>query len=143
VVLRLSQLVIIEGDGLDPAHKVLFGDKRVPFKVNSAGNIEAEVSRGWGARIKCRQPAAKGAVITMTSADKVKGLVDQATEKAEPLVDKVLEKAELLAEEANEKAESLVEKVKEKAEPLLEKIKEKAEPLVEKGSDSSGKENAS
>jgi hypothetical protein len=33
-----GRLVIVQGDGLDAAHKLLFGDKPVPFKINSAGN---------------------------------------------------------------------------------------------------------
>ena len=44
-----GQLVITQGDGLDAAHKLLFGGKPVPFKVNSAGNLETEISRGSGA----------------------------------------------------------------------------------------------
>jgi vacuolar-type H+-ATPase subunit E/Vma4 len=38
----------------------------------------------------------------MTSADKIKNLVDQAIEEAEPLVDKVMEKAEPLVEKARD-----------------------------------------
>jgi IPT/TIG domain len=43
-----GQPVIIQGDGLDAAEKVLFGDESVPFKVNSTGSIEANVPSGSG-----------------------------------------------------------------------------------------------
>ncbi len=43
-----GQPVIIQGDGLDAAEKLLFGDESVPFKVNSTGSIEATVPNGSG-----------------------------------------------------------------------------------------------
>jgi hypothetical protein len=43
-----GQLVIIQGDGLDATHKLLFGSEPVPFKINSAGSVEAEVPHGSG-----------------------------------------------------------------------------------------------
>ncbi|MDQ3763556.1 MAG: IPT/TIG domain-containing protein [Actinomycetota bacterium] len=43
-----GQPVIIQGDGLDAAHKLLFGDESVPFKVNSTGSIEANVPSASG-----------------------------------------------------------------------------------------------
>jgi uncharacterized protein YjbJ (UPF0337 family) len=76
------------------------------------------------ARIGNPRSEAKGAANTMTSADKIKRLVDQTIEEAEPLVDKVIEKTESLVGEAEETAESLVEKAKEKAEPLIDKAKD-------------------
>jgi hypothetical protein len=38
--------VLIKGDGLDAADKLLFGDEQVPFKVGSTGSIEADVPSG-------------------------------------------------------------------------------------------------
>ena len=38
--------VIIKGDGLDAADKLLFGDESVPFKVTKTGSIEANVPSG-------------------------------------------------------------------------------------------------
>ena len=43
-----GQLVLIQGEGLDGAQKLLFGDESVPFKVNSTGGIETEVPHGSG-----------------------------------------------------------------------------------------------
>jgi uncharacterized protein YfaP (DUF2135 family) len=43
-----GQPVIIQGEGLDAAEKLLFGDESVPFKVNSTGSIEATVPHGSG-----------------------------------------------------------------------------------------------
>ena len=43
-----GQLVIIQGEGLDGAQKLLFGNESVPFKVNSTGSIETEVPHGSG-----------------------------------------------------------------------------------------------
>ena len=43
-----GQPVIIQGDGLDAADKLLFGDESVPFKVNSTGSIETTVPDGSG-----------------------------------------------------------------------------------------------
>ncbi|MFZ0876977.1 MAG: IPT/TIG domain-containing protein [Pseudonocardiaceae bacterium] len=40
--------VIIKGDGLDAADKLLFGDESVPFKVTKTGSIEANVPSGSG-----------------------------------------------------------------------------------------------
>jgi hypothetical protein len=40
--------VLIKGDGLDAADKLLFGDEPVPFKVNNTGSLEANVPRGSG-----------------------------------------------------------------------------------------------
>lgn len=40
--------VIIKGDGLDAADKLLFGDESVPFKVTRTGSIEANVPSGSG-----------------------------------------------------------------------------------------------
>jgi hypothetical protein len=40
--------VLIKGDGLDAADKLLFGDEQVPFKVGSTGSIEADVPSGSG-----------------------------------------------------------------------------------------------
>jgi IPT/TIG domain len=43
-----GQPVIIQGDGLDAADKLLFGDEPVPFKVNSTGGLETNVPSGSG-----------------------------------------------------------------------------------------------
>lgn len=43
-----GQLVIGQGDGLDVAHKLLFGDKPGLFECHRAGDIEAEVPRDSG-----------------------------------------------------------------------------------------------
>lgn len=43
-----GQLVIIQGEGLSDAQKLLFGDESVPFTVNSTGSIETEVPPGSG-----------------------------------------------------------------------------------------------
>lgn len=43
-----GQPMIIQGDGLAAAEKLLFGDEPVPFKVNSTGSIEANVPHGSG-----------------------------------------------------------------------------------------------
>ncbi|MGH3835604.1 MAG: IPT/TIG domain-containing protein [Pseudonocardiaceae bacterium] len=43
-----GQPVIIQGEGLDAAERLLFGSEPVPFKVNSTGSIEAEVPDGSG-----------------------------------------------------------------------------------------------
>lgn len=43
-----GQLVLIQGEGLQAARKVLFGDEPVPFKVNSTGGIELTVPSGSG-----------------------------------------------------------------------------------------------
>jgi len=40
--------VIIKGDGLDAANKLLFGDESVAFKVTRTGSIEANVPSGSG-----------------------------------------------------------------------------------------------
>jgi hypothetical protein len=40
--------VLIKGDGLDAADRLLFGDKPVPFKVNKTGSIEVDVPSGTG-----------------------------------------------------------------------------------------------
>ena len=40
--------VIIKGNGLDAADKLLFGDESVPFKVTRTGSIEADVPSGSG-----------------------------------------------------------------------------------------------
>lgn len=43
-----GQLVLIEGDGLEAAEKLHFGDESVPFKVNSTGSIETTIPNGSG-----------------------------------------------------------------------------------------------
>ncbi len=43
-----GQLVIIEGDELDTAEKLHFGDKTIPFKVNSTGGMETTIPDGSG-----------------------------------------------------------------------------------------------
>jgi hypothetical protein len=43
-----GQPVIIQGEGLDAAHKLLFGNDSVPFKINNTGGIETEVPPGSG-----------------------------------------------------------------------------------------------
>jgi IPT/TIG domain len=43
-----GQLVLIQGEGLEGAHKVVFGDEPVPFKVNSTGSLEVTVPSGSG-----------------------------------------------------------------------------------------------
>lgn len=43
-----GQLIIIQGDGLGEAQKLLFGGESVPFSVNSTGSIETEVPAGSG-----------------------------------------------------------------------------------------------
>ena len=43
-----GQLLIIQGEGLDAAHKLLFGNEPVPFKINSTGGIETEAPNGSG-----------------------------------------------------------------------------------------------
>lgn len=40
--------VIIKGEGLDAADKLLFGGESVPFTVNRTGSIEASVPDGSG-----------------------------------------------------------------------------------------------
>jgi len=40
--------MLIKGDGLDGAHKLLFGGESVPFKVNSTGTLEADAPSGSG-----------------------------------------------------------------------------------------------
>jgi hypothetical protein len=40
--------LLIKGDGLDAADKLLFGDEQVPFKVNGTGSVEADVPSGSG-----------------------------------------------------------------------------------------------
>jgi len=40
--------VIIKGNGLDAADKLLCGDESVPFKVTRTGSIEADVPSGSG-----------------------------------------------------------------------------------------------
>jgi hypothetical protein len=40
--------VMIKGEGLDAADKLLFGDESVPFKVTKTGNIEVNVPSGSG-----------------------------------------------------------------------------------------------
>jgi uncharacterized protein YfaP (DUF2135 family) len=43
-----GQLIIIRGEGLEGAQKLLFGNESVPFNINSTGSIEAEVPQGSG-----------------------------------------------------------------------------------------------
>jgi hypothetical protein len=43
-----GQLVLIEGNGLDEADKLHFGDESIPFKVNSTGSIETTIPGGSG-----------------------------------------------------------------------------------------------
>ena len=43
-----GQLVLIQGEGLEAADKVVFGNESVPFKVNSTGSIEVTVPSGSG-----------------------------------------------------------------------------------------------
>lgn len=40
--------VMIKGEGVDAADKLLFGDEPVPFTVSKTGNIEANVPSGSG-----------------------------------------------------------------------------------------------
>jgi hypothetical protein len=40
--------VMIKGEGLDAADKLLFGDESVPFKVTKTGSIEVNVPSGTG-----------------------------------------------------------------------------------------------
>lgn len=40
--------LLIKGDGLDAADKLLFGDEQVSFKVNGTGSVEADVPSGSG-----------------------------------------------------------------------------------------------
>ncbi|MDQ4033027.1 MAG: hypothetical protein M3332_12490 [Actinomycetota bacterium] len=40
--------VLISGDGVDNAARLLFGDEPVQFKVNRTGTIEATVPQGSG-----------------------------------------------------------------------------------------------
>jgi hypothetical protein len=40
--------LLIKGDGLDAANKLLFGDEQVPFKVSGTGSVEADVPSGSG-----------------------------------------------------------------------------------------------
>lgn len=40
--------VLIKGDGLDAAKTLYFGNRSVPFKLNSTGSIEANVPEGSG-----------------------------------------------------------------------------------------------
>jgi hypothetical protein len=40
--------LLIKGDGLDAADKLLFGDEQVPFKVKGPGSVEADVPSGSG-----------------------------------------------------------------------------------------------
>ncbi|MGH3784494.1 MAG: IPT/TIG domain-containing protein [Pseudonocardiaceae bacterium] len=40
--------LLIKGDGLDAADKLLFGDEPAPFKVGATGSIEADVPNGSG-----------------------------------------------------------------------------------------------
>ena len=89
------------------------------------------------------RPVTKGAVHTMTSADKIQSQLDQSLDDAKPLVDKVLGKTDELAQGAKERVELLAEKVMEKAEPLIEKVKEKGDPLVEKAMRGRGNESTS
>lgn len=119
---------------MDAAYKLLFWRQTGPVRDQQ----RAFRSRDWVSSID-----SEGSNNSMTSADKIKSLVDETIDKAEPLVDKILEKAESLTQEANDRADLLVEKVKEKAEPLLEKVKAKTEPLFEKDGDGSGKDSAS
>jgi hypothetical protein len=44
----LGRLVIIQGDGVDAAHKLLFGDKPVPIKINETRTIETGVPPSSG-----------------------------------------------------------------------------------------------
>jgi hypothetical protein len=43
-----GQLVIIEGNGLDAADKLYFGDEPTAFTVNSTGSIETTIPSGSG-----------------------------------------------------------------------------------------------
>lgn len=43
-----GQPMIVQGDGWDTAHKLLFGDKPVPCRDNNAGDSETEISCGSG-----------------------------------------------------------------------------------------------
>jgi hypothetical protein len=43
-----GQLVLIEGDGLEDADKLHFGDESIQFKVNSTGSIETTIPSGSG-----------------------------------------------------------------------------------------------
>jgi hypothetical protein len=40
--------VLIEGEGLEAAKTLYFGDRSVPFKVNNTGSLQADVPDGSG-----------------------------------------------------------------------------------------------
>ena len=43
-----GQLVMIEGDDLEGADKLYFGNETIPFKINSTGSIETTIPNGSG-----------------------------------------------------------------------------------------------
>lgn len=43
-----GQLVIIEGDDLEAAEKLHFGDESIPFNINSTGGMETTIPNGSG-----------------------------------------------------------------------------------------------
>lgn len=114
--------------------------ERRPARPRRAENWREHYARN---HLPHPRPVTKGAVHTMTSADKIKSQLDQSLDDAKPLVDKVLGKTDELAQGAKERVELLAEKVMEKAEPLIEKVKEKGDPLVEKAMGGRGNDSTS